>query len=529
MTLGKDEITIRAKEYEKAVSFVEDLMKKHHIIRYTANETMLVFDALYRNIMSQGLDPDKELRISGAEKFGELMVQIGFEGHRFSALAEETEEVSPENKILTGFSDKLDNVYHTGYNTFRITVKRNYSGIALSNMAALLAAIIVYVLIRLITGTTGDIEYLAVKYVYPLETAFANTILMLAAPVTFLTLLKNLTNVYIVSERNSKVQRLYIDAVLTSALMIVLALAFGYLALSNTGALKGILADYIGNSRGTFLLEGVNSIFPSNLFAVFIETSPFPIIIVAILLTYALCSAGAYFEIMKTAIDTLYSIFSRMLTVVMYFLPAAFFLAIMDTMLSGGFTDLLFLIGAIAVLVVSLVVPAICYFIILLVNGVRPAAFFRKLMPLIRENLKINSVIDAAPYNTRYCSRVFGYDYKKLQDYIPVLAQVNLDGNCYILTVFTMLFFITGDISVSWKGMIVLCILILFMSFGAPNQPGSCLIGGLIILNYFNSYTQLTNIVIAVEVFMGSILNIFNLTGDIVTLAIDNERQNRKT
>jgi Na+/H+-dicarboxylate symporter len=62
--------------------------------------------------------------------------------------------------------------------------------------------------------------------------------------------------------------------------------------------------------------------------------------------------------------------------------------------------------------------------------------------------------------------------------------------------------------------------LVFFLSLGAPNQPGSCLIGMLIILNYLN-VPDLMPMAILCEVFFGGLLNLVNVTGDIVTVVCE--------
>ena len=67
---------------------------------------------------------------------------------------------------------------------------------------------------------------------------------------------------------------------------------------------------------------------------------------------------------------------------------------------------------------------------------------------------------------------------------------------------------------------VVLAILIVFLSLGAPNQPGSILIGTLIIALFLKADVLIPTAVY-LEVFFGSIQNIINVAGDVVTVAIE--------
>ena len=160
------------------------------------------------------------------------------------------------------------------------------------------------------------------------------------------------------------------------------------------------------------------------------------------------------------------------------------------------------------------------YEVRLSIKGVNVKGFITKFCPLLIENLKINSAIDAAPFNIRYCVKTYGFNRERLKDSIPVLAQINLDGNCYLLTLCALMFIYTIDINVSWLDITLISVLILFVSMGAPNQPGSCMIGIMMIICYFNVYNLIT-VAIYIEVFLSGILNLTNVVGDIVTVAVE--------
>ena len=120
---------------------------------------------------------------------------------------------------------------------------------------------------------------------------------------------------------------------------------------------------------------------------------------------------------------------------------------------------------------------------------------------MLRENYKIGSALDAAPYNIRYCSRVF---------------QLDLDGNCFFLTFITLtLMFISGT-DVTWVNIVMIAVLVFFLSLGAPNQPGSALIGIMIILFYMDAQSQIP-LAILCEAAFGGLLNLTNIVGDVIT------------
>ena len=240
--------------------------------------------------------------------------------------------------------------------------------------------------------------------------------------------------------------------------------------------------------------------------------------------TYAFCSVGKYFDMMKTAIDAAYVLFARMLSVVMYALPLCAFMSILDELFSDGYISLLYLAEMIAVAFASLGILLGYYVLRLLRSGVKPRPFLAKMVPLMRENARIASAFDAVPYNIRYCARAFSFDRSRMEQSMPVLAQINLDGNCFIITMLAMLYVAVNSTPLSFGDSIAVGILVLFLSIGAPNQPGSCLLG-LTIVMVFLEALPLGTVAIVGEVFFGGMLNLVNIAGDIVTIATEEVRE----
>ena len=69
----------------------------------------------------------------------------------------------------------------------------------------------------------------------------------------------------------------------------------------------------------------------------------------------------------------------------------------------------------------------------------------------------------------------------------------------------------------------VIGILVFFLSLGAPNQPGSILIGLMVIINYLNIPAAIP-LAIYSEAMFGVLLTMINAVGDIIIVAVDDQR-----
>ena len=517
------ETTASVENYEKIYSFVEEKLGKNNISREIRTETFLVLEALFHNILRQGFDAGTVLTIKVRKSFGEINIYIGFEGRPFVAVSNEPYNSTPEDDILRAYEDTFDYNYWNGYNHIHIAVKRSIQYSLFLGLGAIMMAILVYAPINAFM-TQDDQLILADKFVFPMVKMFSNAMLMVGAPVTFFSLLKNYTDIYIISERNYVGRRLQIKTIITSVIAVILAIVTGFI-------IAAIMHDQLSElSEGTFIggktpsfSELIESLVPDSIFEPFETIMPVPLIIVALIVTYAFCTVGKYFDQMKKAIDACYTLFSRMLQVVMYAFPFFCFLALLYPLLGEGYETLLLILSVIALSAASLVVLVAFYLIRLLIGGVKIRPFLKHFLPLLKENFEIGSAIDAVPFNIRYCVRKYGMIRSRIADKFTVLAQLNLDGNCYLVMLIAMLFIFMMGSSASWYHIVVIAILVVFLSFGAPNQPGSILIGTLIVAMFLQGDVLIPTAVY-LEVFFGGIQNIINVTGDVVTIAIEEKQ-----
>ena len=124
-------------------------------------------------------------------------------------------------------------------------------------------------------------------------------------------------------------RKLELNAILTSVISVVLAIVTARLVIIPFVYLYFYTAEFIGGEYPTDMhlsvqenaSEIVDSIVNSSIFGSFETFAPFPIIILALLTTYALCSAGNYYESIMKVIDGCYVLFAKMLSAVMYTLP----------------------------------------------------------------------------------------------------------------------------------------------------------------------------------------------------------------
>ena len=503
--------------FSEAKAFVEEVFERRHVNASIAYETMQLFEALFSKIVYQAGDQSTEIEISSVRGLGRIDIKMVFPGKRFSA-SDGNVFVDPEAKIIEAFSDKMSCSYTGGYNVIRISVGKSARSFILPNLIAIIAALIVSIMFAFILDDAGH-DMVVKECITPLQKLFTNAVLMIGAPMTLFSLLKNVTDSFIVAERHSSSRKLFKASVASSVVAIVLALIMGFTFARAILVIVGETESVDIGLAGWSLSSAVDQIIPSSILEPFQSISPVPMIVVALLVASALCNMGQNFDIMKRAIDACYDLFSSILSIVMAAFPIACFLLFLEVLMSddGFMRFVILLLEAVIVFVCTVPLLAI-YALRLKGRGVNVREFAKKLWPLVKENFVIGSVIDAVPYNTRYCAKVFGFSRIRLEKELPVLAQTSLDGNCFILMLLATIFIFVANCPVSRLNVVVIALIVLFLSFGAPNQPGSILIGMLIILTYLNSGAAVS-MALCFELFCGALQNIMNVISSIVMVA----------
>ena len=519
-------LTVHARiaDFETAAAFIESWLRRCRLSKEIVSENSLVFETLFNDILLKGFPEETEIKIETGYSIGNPVIKIGFSGARYVPIGADDPEKNIKYKIIKAYEDKLNYDYRQSYNIIRISLKRAYAPHLILCAVGFLAAILAYTLLLQTTDSTAR-NALASNWVAPMETLFANAILMIGTPMTFFSILKNLLVTHVISERSSGIRKLQQKTAATSVAAAGLAILFGFL--------MKMLSNHIGGDYEDLVIQGftqkdlpqmIASLMPSDIFEPFKLYSPYPLILLSLLIIIALRSVDNQFDRLKNAVDACYVLFSKMLNLVMLLLPVFCFFSFLHLLLECGFAELIGVLMSWALVLLGVGLLLSVYALRLKLAGIKVNEFIRKIKPILRENIMINSAIDAVPFNIRQCSKIFGISRNELEDAMPVLAQINLDGNCFIIMAITMILIVSGGAALPWWNYLLLAVLVVFLSVGAPNQPGSILIGMLIIFQYLK-ITDVLHVAIYCEVLLGTVQNLVNVIGDIVMTVIDDRKK----
>ena len=347
-------ITASPDNLAEAKSFIDAKLKRRGISQEIREESLDVFDALFDHMTRQGYGEDTTVKVKMKNDSGEIHINLGFEGKRFIPVDEDAGPVSAEDTVLKEYEDLYDCSYQDGYNSIDIVVSRSFRTKLFLNFAGILMAVVIFIPLSAVFGP-AQCAKLGKEIAFPLVKLFANAMLMIGAPVTFFSLLKNFTDIYIISEKNSASQRMQVKTIITSVIAIILAIVAGLVISEIIGGQLRQLGGAGVPLETPTSKELIESLMPSSIFVPFETLSPFPLIFLTAIVVYAFCTVGKYFDKLKTAVDVCFTLFSKMLNVVMSAFPFFCVMALLCPLLEGGFDNLLSLVYIVALCSVSMV------------------------------------------------------------------------------------------------------------------------------------------------------------------------------
>ena len=515
-----------------AIEFIQGTLDSQKMNDNSTRETVLIFEELFTDIIENGSLEDDTVRLSFRKSFGNMRFYLSFFGDRFSVDLDSGDAIDPHVAILRSYEDRYSFNYRRRNNTITIECKGTHSlggKVAISCVIIAAAYIIMYELL-----SPGQLAGLRDTFIRPVIDTYITAVVMISAPVTFFSLVKNISDVSVTLDRRYKVKKTIFSVALISLCGILTAIAF-YMLVGPVMDKSMSKYQFVHQSGSVEQLPGIveilENIVPADIVEAFTVINPVPLIFLAIITAVSICSMDKYFPVIKSINDSLYTLFCKMLSIVMWVIPFIAILAVLSLLINMGPSLIVVILFLVVLAAVSVLTLMALRLLMLKTKGVKIVQFIKDCLPMIAENFAINSSIDAVPFNTRFCNSVFKIKKHFLDTELPVLAQISLCGNCLIITLFSLTSARYFGISLSPTQVLIVGFLVLALSVGAPNQPGSVFIGMAILFTYFQVPVEGMVIIVLQEIVLGRFATLLNTVSDIITVyshELDRQKKNKK-
>ena len=171
----------------------------------------------------------------------------------------------------------------------------------------------------------------------------------------------------------------------------------------------------------------------------------------------------------------------------------------------------------IPVLVAGVAALLVLYGLILVfVARLNPLPVLKKYFPAMKSIFLKGSSIAAIPINMRISRRQLGVPKSICAFSIPLGATINMDGNCMCLTIISLFFVRVCGVSFGTNEIVVLLLLVLILSLGAPIAPGSLILCLVTLLTQMGIDISAISLVIGMSFILEMLLGMVNSVGNVV-------------
>ncbi|MBQ2120824.1 MAG: dicarboxylate/amino acid:cation symporter, partial [Peptococcaceae bacterium] len=163
--------------------------------------------------------------------------------------------------------------------------------------------------------------------------------------------------------------------------------------------------------------------------------------------------------------------------------------------------------------------------ILLVVVRLNPIPFFRKYVPNLKNIFLKGSAVAAIPLNMRICRRQLGVPKSICSFSIPLGATINMDGNCMCLTIISLFFVRISGIAFGMNEMVVLMLLVVILSLGAPIAPGTLILCLVTLMSQIGIDISMISMVIGINFILEMLLGMVNSVGDAIVALLVARRE----
>ena len=390
-------------------------------------------------------------------------------------------------------------------------------------MAIVLAAMTA-VLFRL-TVPDAAIQWMIANLLSPMEKLFISALMCIAAPAVFVSITCSMFRFEGFSNLERSGKTVVATYLLTSIAAVIIGVAIFELFLpGEIGVLT--LLEGNGTAEGISLLAILGMLIPPNIVEPFISVNAVQLVVVAISIGAALTMSGKRVRHLKVLLEELDILCGKVSSLVMHMVPVAVYCSTTNAVLSSRVEVLWAIAELIPALMAGVAALLALYGVILVVAAhLSPIPFLKKYVPVMKSVFLKGSSVAAIPINMRISRRQLGVPQSICSFSIPLGATINMDGNCVCLTMISLFFARICGVVFGTNEIIVLLLLVLILSLGAPIAPGTLILCLVTLLTQMGIDIGVISLVIGINFVLEMLLGMVNSVGNVVVALLVARRE----
>ena len=518
------EYVLKQNGVSKSLLFIEETLKSFRVKKRDLLEALLISEETLL-LLSEHAPEDAGIKVTITRRMGVPRIRLAIPGTpvmldehlgtvSIDQLGEETENAI-RSVMLRSYADSIKYRHRRSENILTIVPGIPERILATRTVAAIILSFLTALLLRQMAPDTV-VQWISTNLLGPVESLFISALMCITAPAVFVSITCAMFRFEGFSELELSGKTVVVTYLLTSVTAAIIGVAIFQLFLPGE---VGVLTLQAGSGPAEVfsLMSILRSLIPPNVVEPFISVNSLQLMVVAITIGTALTMSGKRVRHLKVLLEELDVLCGKVSSMVMCVIPVVVYCSTANALLNSRAEVL----SAIAELIPTLVAGGAALFVLycfILVVAARlnPLPFLKKYVPAMKSVFLKGSSIAAIPMNMRISRRQLGVPKSICAFSIPLGATINMDGNCICLTIISLFFARICDVAFGTNEIILLLLLVLILSLGAPIAPGSLILCLVTLLTQMGIDISVISLVIGISFILEMLLGMVNSVGNVV-------------
>lgn len=518
------EYPLKPNGVSEVLRFIEETLKSFRVKKRDLLEALLISEETIL-LLSDHAPEDAHIKVMVSRRMGVARIRLAVPGTPVSLdehlgavsidqLGEATEDAI-RSVMLRSYADSIKYRHSCSENVLTIITGIPERILATRTVAAIGLALITALLFRQVLPDAA-VQWISTNLFGAVESLFISTLMCITAPAVFVSITCSMFRFEGFSYLERSGKTVVITYLVTSVIAVLGGMAI--FRLFQPGEV-GILALPAGSGDvQVFSLWGIlETLIPPNIVEPFISVNSLQLMVAAITMGAALTMCGKRVQHVKTLLEELDVLCGKVSSLVIHMVPPIVFCSTADALLSSRVEVLLATAELIPALLAGMVALLVLYCLILIVAAqLNPLPFWKKYVPAMKNVFLKGSGVAAIPINMRISRRQLGVPRSICAFSIPLGATINMDGNCMCLTIITLFFARICNVPLGTNEMVLLLLLVLILSLGAPIAPGTLILCLVTLLTQMGIDIGAISLIIGINFVLEMLLGLVNSVGNVV-------------
>ena len=518
------EYLLKQNGVSKSLLFIEETLKSFRMKKRDLLEALLISEETLL-LLSEHAPEDAGIKVTITRRMGVPRIRLAVPGSpvmldehlgtvSIDQLGTETEDAI-RSVMLRSYADSIRYRHRHSENILTIVPGIPERILATRTVAAIILSFLTALLLRQMAPDTV-VHWISTNLLSPVESLFISALMCITAPAVFVSITCAMFRFEGFSELELSGKTVVITYLLTSVTAAIIGVAIFQLFLPGE---IGVLTLQAGSGPAEVfsLMSILRSLIPPNVVEPFMSVNSLQLMVVAMTIGTALTMSGKRVRHLKVLLEELDVLCGKVSSMVMYVIPVVVYCSTANALLNSRAEVLSAIVELIPTLIAGGAALFVLYCLILVFAArLNPLPFLKKYVPAMKSVFLKGSSIAAIPMNMRISRRQLGVPKSICAFSIPLGATINMDGNCICLTIISLFFARICDVAFGTNEIVLLLLLVLILSLGAPIAPGSLILCLVTLLTQMGIDISVISLVIGISFILEMLLGMVNSVGNVV-------------